>query len=327
MKKIFSVRTDIAAENCEMLREQKQEFGDGIKFSEEKNDIFSSVTVDILNEEGEKKLGRKIGRYITVESEKLRKNDASCHEAVTKEISRVLMEIDSFKNAKSILAVGLGNRNITPDALGPKVIDRLLVTRHIMEDIPEELEKGVRMLSALAPGVMGITGIETFEIIKGVTEKIKPDIIVAIDALAARKFSRINSTVQISNCGVAPGAGVGNKREELSEKTLGIPVIVIGVPTVVDGATLVNDTMDKILFEMKNQSESGSEFYEMILSLENEEKYELIRELLTPYEENMFVTPKEVDMVIDRLADIIANAINTAVHPAVKMEDVKKYSW
>ena len=303
MKKIFSVRTDIAAENCEMLREQKQEFGDGIKFSEEKNDIFSSVTVDILNEEGEKKLGRKIGRYITVESEKLRKNDASCHEAVTKEISRVLMEIDSFKNAKSILAVGLGNRNITPDALGPKVIDRLLVTRHIMEDIPEELEKGVRMLSALAPGVMGITGIETFEIIKGVTEKIKPDIIVAIDALAARKFSRINSTVQISNCGVAPGAGVGNKREELSE------------------------TMDKILFEMKNQSESGSEFYEMILSLENEEKYELIRELLTPYEENMFVTPKEVDMVIDRLADIIANAINTAVHPAVKMEDVKKYSW
>ena len=237
------------------------------------------------------------------------------------------MEIDSFKNAKSILAVGLGNRNITPDALGPKVIDRLLVTRHIMEDIPEELEKGVRMLSALAPGVMGITGIETFEIIKGVTEKIKPDIIVAIDALAARKFSRINSTVQISNCGVAPGAGVGNKREELSEKTLGIPVIVIGVPTVVDAATLLNDTMDKILFEMKNQSESGSEFYEMILSLENEEKYELIRELLTPYEENMFVTPKEVDMVIDRLADIIANAINTAVHPAVKMEDVKKYSW
>ena len=221
----------------------------------------------------------------------------------------------------------MGNRNITPDALGPKVIDRLLVTRHIMEDIPEELEGGVRMLSALAPGVMGITGIETFEIIKGVTEKIKPDIIVAIDALAARKFSRINSTVQISNCGVAPGAGVGNKREELSEKTLGIPVIVIGVPTVVDAATLVNDTMDKILFEMKNQSERSSKFYEMILSLENEEKYELICELLTPYEENMFVTPKEVDMVIDRLADIIANAINTAVHPSVKMEDMKKYSW
>ena len=141
------------------------------------------------------------------------------------------------------------------------------------------------------------------------------------------KISRINSTVQISDCGVAPGAGVGNKREELSNKTLGIPVLVIGVPTVVDAATLVNDTMDKILFEMKNQSERSSKFYEMILSLENEEKYELICELLTPYEENMFVTPKEVDMVIDRLADIIANAINTAVHPSVKMEDMKKYSW
>lgn len=323
--KKFSVRTDLALESCELLREKNNDLGDGIKYEEEKNDIFKLTTVDILNEKGSKSLGRPVGRYITIESSKMKENDATCHEAITKAASEALKEMADFENAKSILVAGLGNWNITPDALGPKVVNRMLVTRHVMDNVPEELEGGVRMLSALSPGVMGITGIETFEIIKGVTDKIKPDVIVAVDALAARKSGRINTTIQMSDAGVSPGSGVGNKRAELSEKTLGVPVVAIGVPTVVDAATLVNDTMERITNEMKKHSPKDGEIYKMVQSLGDEDRYELICEMLNPYEANMFVTPKEVDIIIDRLADIISNAVNIAAHPSFTINDIKKY--
>jgi len=323
--KRFSIRTDLALESCEILKEEKQDLGDGIKCTEESNEIFKMTTIRILNDEGVKALGRPQGVYITIESQSLNSNDASCHQAITEAVSEALRKMEGFENAKSILVTGLGNWNITPDALGPKVVDKLLVTRHIMDSVPEELEGKVRKLSALSPGVMGITGIETFEIIKGVVDKVKPDIVLAVDALAARSFTRINTTIQMSDTGVSPGSGVGNKRAELSRKTLGVPVIAIGVPTVVDAATLVNDTMDRIMGEMAQQAEKGSAFYKMIDEMSDEDKYSLICEMLNPYEANMFVTPKEVDVIIERLSNIISGALNIAVHPGFTIEDIKKY--
>lgn len=171
---------------------------------------------------------------------------------------------------------------------------------------------------------MGITGIETGEILAGIVDKIKPDLLIAIDALAARKFSRVNSVIQMTDSGISPGSGVGNKRMTLDKHSLGIPVIAIGVPTVVDAATLVNDTMDRILEAMAAASDDKM-FYDMLNNIDGEERYKLINDLLTPYAENMFVTPKEVDAVIDRLADIISNAINIAIHPALSINDINKY--
>ncbi|MBR5468566.1 MAG: GPR endopeptidase [Firmicutes bacterium] len=320
----ITIRTDLALENCEMLKEEGT-LSDGIKCREDKTDIYKITTVEILNKTGSDALGRPEGRYVTIESNYLNFNDATCLSSIAEKTAEIIGSLADFETAESILAVGLGNWNITPDALGPKVIDKLLVTRHIMDTVPEELEGNVRSLSALSPGVMGITGIETFEIIKGVADKVKPDVIIAIDALAARNISRVNTTIQLSDTGVAPGAGVGNKRCELSRKTLGIPVIAIGVPTVVDAATLVNDTMEKILGQMAFHSGKGGAVYKMIEEMNDEDKYGLICEMLGSQEANMFVTPKEVDLVIERLSGIISDAVNIAVHPGFSIEDTRKY--
>ena len=218
----------------------------------------------------------------------------------------------------------MGNRFITPDALGPSVVSKILVTRHIANTLPKDIKDEINSVSAISPGVMGITGIETGEILSGIIDKIKPDALIAIDALAARKSSRINSVIQMSDSGISPGSGVGNKRMTLDYKNLGIPVISIGVPTVVDAATLVNDTMDKILDEM-SKATKGDMFYDTLDHIGTEDRYNLINDILTPYCENMFVTPKEVDAVIERLAEIISNAINIAMHPGITLEDINKY--
>jgi spore protease len=162
---------------------------------------------------------------------------------------------------------------------------------------------------------MGLTGIESAEIIKGITDRIKPSLVIAIDALAARKASRINSTVQMSDTGVTPGAGMGNVRGALNRESLGVPVIAVGVPTVVDAATLVNDSLDAILEDMIRSSGAGGDFYQTLCDLSNGDKYALITACLDPYTENMFVTPKEVDSVVDTLADIISGGINMALNP------------
>jgi spore protease len=156
-------------------------------------------------------------------------------------------------------------------------------------------------------------------------ERTKPDLVIAVDALAARKTSRINATIQISDTGINPGAGLGNRRMPLNRKTLGVPVIAVGVPTVVDAATLVNDTMDKMLEAMTEEELPGQDFYDMLKNLQDQEKYGLIKDILDPYAGNMFVTPKEVDAVIDRLANIIANALNMALHPGITTDDVNRY--
>ena len=323
INKNFSIRTDLAMEACELLNTEKYII-DGIKSKTKSDNDIEVTCVEIYNENGSNTVGKPVGKYITVESSKMRENDTDFKERVIKETADMLAELIKPNKYKNILIAGLGNRFITPDSLGPKVISKVLVTRHIKDTLPKNIDDNVASVSAISPGVMGITGIETGEILAGIVDKIKPDLLIAIDALAARKFSRVNSVIQMTDSGISPGSGVGNKRMTLDKHSLGIPVIAIGVPTVVDAATLVNDTMDRILEAMAAASDDKM-FYDMLNNIDGEERYKLINDLLTPYAENMFVTPKEVDAVIDRLADIISNAINIAVHPALSINDINKY--
>jgi len=326
-KRNFAVRTDLAIEARELLQERESpEESGGVEVKTTQGEDFLLTSVHITNEAGSKALGKPLGNYITIESEKLKENDVNCHEKLIALLAKEIESLAKLKKGDSVLIIGLGNWNITPDALGPKVVSRILVTRHLKEILPKEIREVVYPVSAIVPGVMGITGMETGEIVRGIVEQVKPTLLIAIDALAARRSSRINTTIQMSDTGVAPGAGVGNKRMILDEKTLGVPVIAIGVPTVVDAATLVNDTMDSILENMAEQSEENGAFYRMLSRLKEEDKYKMITSILDPYTGNMFVTPKEVDAVIDRLSNIIANGINIALHPGVNMADISRYS-
>jgi len=320
-----SIRTDLALEMRESLHDESGQEISGVEVTlEEDEELEITVNwVSITNEQGSEAMGKPIGNYITLECPYMKENDPEIHEEIAKILARKLGRLHQLSPEAIILIVGLGNRQVTPDALGPKVCESILVTRHLGEDVPDDLKGKLRGVSALAPGVMGITGIETAEIIKGVTEKIKPDLIIAIDALAARRTSRINSTVQISDAGINPGAGLGNRRTPINRESMGVPVIAVGVPTVVDAATLVNDTMDKLLEAMAASMPEGVAFFDMLDSLQDNERYALITEILSSG--NMFVTPKEVDAVIDRLAKIISNTLNIALHPGITQEDVNRY--
>ena len=284
------------------------------------------TTVEITSHEAAERLGKPVGTYITFESPSLAENAPSTHEGIIKEFAHRLGGLHNLDKGDVVLVVGLGNWNVTPDALGPRVISRVLVTRHITDTdaVPTEIDWAVRPVCAVTPGVMGLTGIETGEIVRGIVDRVRPQLVIAIDALAARSIHRINSTIQMCNTGLRPGAGLGNKRMALNAETLGVPVISIGVPTVVDAATLINDTLDIILEDMASQHHGGV-FYSMLQSLAGQEKYSLIQQALSPHTGSMFVTPKEVDAVIERLAGIIANGLNIALHPAITQDDVNRY--
>ncbi len=318
-------RTDLAIEVAETLTKEQQS-QKGISVTNKEGDNYLLTHVAITNEAGSKQMQKPIGNYITIESQQLKENAPESHEILIQLLAQEITKLTKLKESDSILITGLGNWNITPDALGPKVISKLIVTRHLENAVPKELAGSLRSVCAISTGVMGITGIETGEIIKSLVDNLKPTLVIAIDALAARRSSRINATIQMSDTGIAPGAGVGNPRMLLNQETLGVPVIAIGVPTVVDAGTLVNDTMNIILKSMMEETEKGSPFYEMLFNLEHHEKYNLITKLLDPYTENMFVTPKEVDSIIERLSNIIANGINIALHEGITTEDIGRYA-
>lgn len=335
----WSPRTDLAIEISTSLREGHDDDYqiEGVTVSTKVDEKFDITTthVAVTNEAGAKKMGKPEGNYITIECPSLGENDPECHKAVMNMLALELGNLlpknnlkgdnEAFKD-RSILVIGLGNRFATPDTLGPKVAGKVFVTRHIKEKVPDAIEEDVSSLSSLAPGVMGLTGIETSEIVQGVAENIKPDCIIAIDALAARNAKRINATIQISDTGISPGAGVGNKRKGIDKETMGCPVIAIGVPTVVDAATLVNDTLDHLIEAMIKEAEH-SPLYDMLKELGEQEKYALIRDTLFPYIGDLFVTPKDIDEVMEYLANIIANGINIAVHPGITLEDINRYSY
>lgn len=323
---MLNVRTDLAIEAREVYKEgsNREVPGVSVDVNEDDEDIKITI-VKVLDEKGAKIIGKPIGSYITMEVPGIRHYDAEFHDKLGKSLAKQLADLIKLKKDGTALVVGLGNWNVTPDSLGPKVVSKLFVTRHLKQYMPQYLEEGINPVCAISPGVLGITGIETAEIIQGVVEKVKPDVIIAIDALSSRKMQRVVTTIQIGDTGINPGSGVGNRRMELSQKTLGVPVIAIGVPTVVDAATLANDTIDLMIDNLIQQSKNNKDFYNMLKSVDKDEKYAMIRQILNPYIGDLMVTPKEIDSLIEDISKVIANAINIAVHPGVELKDINKY--
>ncbi len=310
---MYNFRTDLALERKEIYQKiNKLNEINGVESTEEKiNENIKVTRVKIINKDGEQALGKQIGNYVTldVKNLKIASEDEiqKTSETLTKELKKII-DLHTDKQG-DILIVGLGNIYVTPDALGPKVINEIDVTRHIIKYLPQYVEEGTRPVSAIAPGVLGTTGIETVEILKGIVENIKPKLLIVIDALASRSIDRISSTIQISDTGIVPGAGVGNTRKEISKKSLGIPVVAIGIPTVVELATLVSDGIDIFIDRLQEKAESN----EYLNKLQQNDKYEEVKEALNVGEYNMIVTPKEIDDLIENMKNIVARGINFAI--------------
>ena len=310
---MISIRTDLALEATEICEEQSTAL-DGVIVDTKELDGCIVTTVEIINETGSKIMNKEIGKYVTLESNLMKFDDDDSREKVINYLKDELIDIFGTDPSKKTLVIGLGNWNITSDALGPRAVSKTLVTRHIFKNYNKDYDDDFSEVSALSPGVMGITGIETVEIVKSIVDKIKPDRVVAIDALASRKIDRVNATIQISTGGIAPGGGVGNKRKALDKSYLGVDVIAIGVPTVVDAATLTIDVLDLAIDNLMEASEESSEFYKMLKKLKEEEKYQLIKDSLDPYDKNLIVTPKDIDETIENLAIIISEGLNRSLH-------------
>ena len=310
----YNFRTDLAIETREAYKKATQMDIPGVEVTTDEKDDVKITRVKVANEEGANEIGKPIGNYITLEVPKIQEDDPEVNEKIYKILAKELKVIIGDNKNDAVLVVGLGNSNVTPDALGPKVISYLEVTRHIIEFAPEYLTKPVRSVSAISPGVLGTTGIETSEIIRGVIDRVKPDLVIAIDALASRKLERISTTIQIADTGINPGSGVGNKRVPLSRETLGIPVIAIGVPTVVDAATMANDTIELMLENIQKMGSQNGVNYDKINEMEQDEKYNMIKQVLTPYVGDLVVTPKEIDAIIGNVSEVVAHGINYALH-------------
>lgn len=311
---MYNFRTDLAVERRDIYKKANKIENeiDGVDAEEEEiTDKIKVTRVKVTNIQGEEAIGKKIGSYITVDVKDLKTATEEDIEDSAKVLSQELVKIldNHIDKQGEILVVGLGNIYVTPDSLGPKVINDIDVTRHLINYLPQYVEKGTRMVSAISPGVLGTTGIETIEILKGIVENVKPKLVIVIDALASRSIERISSTIQLSDTGIVPGAGVGNKRKEISERTLGIPVVAMGIPTVVESAVLVNDCLD--LFITKLQYEAKSNDY--LNQLKDQDNYEEIKEALIPNDYNMIMTPKEIDDLIENMASIVARGINMSL--------------
>lgn len=322
---MYKIRTDLAVENRELYKEANREHSPGVDVEKLEEENYTITRVKVLSKEGSENLQKSMGTYITIDAPQLNRTDEDLKDEISQVLAKEIKGLGKNKEDSKILIVGLGNWNITPDALGPKVVERVLVTRQYFVNFNKDSDETVANVAALSPGVMGITGIETGEIVKSVVDRVKPDLVVAIDSLASRKMDRVSTTIQITDTGINPGAGIGNNRMELSEKTLGVPVVAIGIPTVVDAATIVNDTLDLIIESLKKEATVGSEFYDLLSQIETDEKYTLIREVLNPYAKNVVVTPTDIDELIDDLSIIVANGLNMALHPGIDLKDVNRY--
>ncbi len=303
----MAIRTDLAIECREMFAQEIS----GVESLAHDNDGITVTHVKITSEEGARQIGKPVGDYVTIEIDEMLQSDEDIIDRGARAVSEELKKLVANKNLDSVLVVGLGNRYITPDSIGPKAVGKITVTRHITKEANMGFDFSVRAVSAVAPGVLGITGIETGEIVKGVVQHVKPSLIIAVDALAARKLSRLGTTVQLSDTGICPGSGVGNNRKELTEKTLGVPVIAIGVPMVVDAATLTLDIMESISNYIKEKTGNDTGILKNTIA---PSEHALINAALSDKNENMIVTPNDVDNISEQASTIIADGINMALH-------------
>lgn len=312
---MYNFRTDLALERRDIFRKANNIDGDVPGIESSVKEVSESIKVEkvkVINEDGAKAIQKPIGDYITIDVKKMRNISEEEIQKISDTISSELKELieKHISRKEEILIVGLGNLYSTPDSLGPKVMQEIDVTRHIFKYLPEFVSENDREVSALAPGVLGTTGIETQEILQGIVDKVKPKLLIVIDSLASKSIDRISSTVQLSDTGIVPGGGVGNARRELSEKTLGIPVIAIGIPTVVELATLVSEGIDIFIDRLQEKAESNS----YLNKLQEEDKYEEVKESLNVGEYNMIVTPKEIDELVENMKNVIARGINFAIN-------------
>lgn len=297
----FKIRTDLALEARESVEEGSEELrGVSVQeFYNEQSEVkVTRVVIETKN--SAKVLGKPVGTYITLEAPAMAQPEEDYHEEISRELARQLKEIiPDLSKELSVLVVGLGNRDVTADSLGPNVVDNLTITRHMVKEFGKAAygKKKIHMVSGLVPGVMAKTGMESAEIIKGVVEKTKPDVVIIVDALAARSTKRLNRTIQITNTGIHPGSGVGNHRNSITKESMGVPVIAVGVPTVVDAATIINDALEKVAGQLSAEAAKWQEEVQSGMG----ELY------------NMYVTGKDVDYEIKQISHIICDAINSAL--------------
>lgn len=316
MVRNYCVRTDLALEEKERFESDDVEIS-GVVLEEDYDEEreIRTTRVVIETENGAKAMGKPVGTYLTVEAPNLAVPDEESHMEIAGELCRHIRELIEKnrpeKEDLSVLVVGLGNREVTPDALGPCVADHLNVTRHIVKEYGKYamgMEKA-DLVSSIVPGVMGQTGMETAEIVRGIVQETHPDLVIAVDALAARNSRRLNRTVQIADTGIHPGSGVGNHRVGMTEESLGVPVIGIGVPTVVDAATIVNDAMENLIRVLESSAAlKGTR--DLLCSYSPGEKYEFVKELIAPNLNGMFVAPKDADEMIHQISHTISEALN-----------------
>ena len=288
-----NIYTDLALEERERFQRNVEIEGVQIDKKYDKSLDMTTTVVDIVNKKGEEAMGKPEGSYITMETRLLKDNNENERENIAEQVAHHLLEVTKKDKPQNVLIVGLGNSSATPDALGPKTI--------------EKIESGENVY-CIAPGVLAQTGMETYSVIKGIVNEINPDLVIAIDSLAARNVRRITTTIQLTDTGITPGSGIGNHRKGLNEEALGRKVIAIGVPMVVSGATIVNDTMEnllKILSSVKNNSMAN-----IFQGYTDQEKYQLFEELLSEETEQMFVTPKDVDEIVENLSKTIGESLN-----------------
>lgn len=304
----MSIRTDLAMEAREVVCKQQASEIEGVRVLEEKRGSAKITRVYVESNEGSRRLGKPEGAYITLETDPQMLSDPEVREEMSVAMAAELRELLGLKGKFTSLVVGLGNARMTADALGPRTVQRVMVTRHLIAQIPDQVDQRVRPVSAITPGVLGITGVETGEIVRGVAERVKPDVIIAIDSLAARNASRMASTVQISNVGIQPGSGLGGVGKVLSKDTLGIPVIAVGVPMVVYATSLVSDAVDGAL-----DGGRPSPKVKDVLQSAQEQLGDLV------------VTPKEVDSLVDTLSDLLAMGLNLALHDNITIDEVRGF--
>lgn len=301
-------RTDLALELATMT----EKLPEGIKVEEDKSYEGLTVTrVRVLDSVGQNAIGKPPGVYITIEAPELTGTDAELAERVSQACAKELSSLikDRLSKDKPVLIVGLGNRAVTPDSLGPRVVNHTMVTRHIFNLLPDQVDERMNCVSAIAPGVLGETGMESGEVISSLVKEVNPTCVIAIDSLAAMAAYRIATTVQIADTGISPGAGIGNRRPRLDEQSLGIPVIAVGVPMVVHAGEMIAEAAQRVMSDKGGQGQWDDK----------------LNEVLKTSAGDLIVTPKEIDSIAESCAKTVANGLNMALHPGISLEETIRF--
>ncbi|MGF7186962.1 spore protease [Desulfitispora alkaliphila] len=312
--KKYSIQLDLAVEAEEAVRGETGQEISGVTQEVITHDKAKINRIEVTDKHAEKLMNKPMGNYITIDAPEIKTNNKQVHDEISSLLALELERLIKIDESQTVLIVGLGNWHATPDALGPKVVSHVLVTRHLGDHAPAELTQGLRPVCALSPGVLGITGIETAEIIKGVVDKVNPSLVIAIDALASRSVKRIGTTIQIADTGINPGSGIGNKRIGINKDSIGVPVIAVGIPTVVNAAIIAHDTVEALITELAPTIPDIED------NVTSEKIAKSIDYVLSNFAKQLMVTPKEIDELTENSSKIIASSLTQALQPEISSD-------